>query len=123
MGDRSLFPGHDAIAQCLVGNLRRTAAGVDEGRTKDLAEELHVVSDQFRALWERRDVQGQHGGTVLLHHPEVGPISLDRERLAVDGAEGIRLAVLHAESASDAAGKLGRLRGTLGSSVARKDLP
>jgi transcriptional regulator with XRE-family HTH domain len=121
--DRALFPDHDAIAQCLVGNLRRAAAGVDEGRTKDLAEELHVVSDQFRALWDRHDVQGQHGGTVLLHHPEVGPISLDRERLAVDGAEGIRLVVLHAEPTSDAAGKLGRLRGTLDSSVARKDLP
>jgi transcriptional regulator with XRE-family HTH domain len=107
--DLALFPDHDAIAQCLVGNLRRTAAGDADGRAADLAEELHVVSDQFRVLWDRHDVQGQFGGTILLHHPEVGPISLDRQRLAIDGTEGIRLVVLHAAPGSDAAAKLARL--------------
>lgn len=108
--DRALFPDHDAIAQCLVGNLRQTAAGVEDGPAQDLAEELRAASEHFRVLWDRHDVQGQFGGSVLLHHPEVGPVRLDRERLAVDGAEDIRLVVLHAEAGSDAAAKLDRLR-------------
>jgi transcriptional regulator with XRE-family HTH domain len=119
--DRALFPDHDAIAQCLVGNLRRTAAGDDEGRPAELAEELHVVSEQFQVLWDRHEVQGQFGGTILLVHPEVGAISLDRERLAIEGAEGIRLVVLHAAPGSDAAAKLGQLRGTLVSPAALED--
>jgi transcriptional regulator with XRE-family HTH domain len=118
--DRALYPDHHGIAECLVGNLRRAAVGVDEGRVKDLAEELSVVSERFRVLWDRHDVQGQYGGTILLHHPEVGLVSLDRERLAVDGAEGIRLVILHAEPGSDAAAKLLRLRDGLVSPVAPK---
>ncbi|OIH99582.1 MULTISPECIES: helix-turn-helix domain-containing protein [unclassified Curtobacterium] len=108
--DRALFPDHDAVAQCLVGNLRQTAGG-GAGRSADLAEELRMVSDRFRQLWDRHDVQGQTGGTVLLHHPEVGPLRLERERLAVDGAADVRLVVFHAAPGSDAAAKLDRLRG------------
>lgn len=109
--DWALLPDHDAMAQCLVGNLRRITAPGDDGRPAQLAAELEEVSDRFRELWDRHDVQGQSGGTVRFLHPEVGPLVLDRERLAVEGAEGIRLVVLHAAPGSEAAAKLGRLAG------------
>ena len=109
--DWALLPDHDAMAQCLVGNLRRITVPGDDGRPAQLAAELEEVSDRFRELWDRHDVQGQSGGTVRFLHPEVGPLLLDRERLAVEGTTGIRLVVLHAAPGSEAAAKLGRLAG------------
>jgi transcriptional regulator with XRE-family HTH domain len=107
--DRALYPDHDQMAQCLVGNLRRTGEASDDRRPSDLAEELGAVSERFRVLWSRHDVQGQVGGSVRLHHPEVGPMTLERERLAIDGVDGIRLVVLHATPGSPDAAKLRRL--------------
>jgi transcriptional regulator with XRE-family HTH domain len=107
--DRALYPDRDALAVCLVGNLRQVAGTTGSRRPSGLAAELSLVSDRFRELWDRHDVQGQRSGPVRLHHPVVGPLTLDRERLAIEGTSGLSLVVFHAGADSTDATKLAEL--------------
>jgi hypothetical protein len=47
---------------------------------------------------------------VRFAHPVVGPLTLARENLAIDGPDALRLMVYHAAPGSDDLDKLGRLR-------------
>lgn len=107
--DRALYPDRDALTVCLVGNLRQAAGTTGSDRPSGLAAELALVSDRFRELWERHDVQGQRSGPVRLHHPAVGTITLDRERLAIDGTDGLSLVVFHSGTDGSDAAKLADL--------------
>jgi hypothetical protein len=44
-----------------------------------------------------------------IHHPQVGDLTLSREKLAIGGAEGQLLAVYHAQPGTSSAEKLGLL--------------
>lgn len=107
--DRALHPDHEAVTACLVGNLRQAAVSTARHAASALASELAVVSERFRTLWERHDVQGQRGGTVRFHHPLLGDLTLDRDRLAIDGTDGLSLVVLHATAGGPDAARLAEL--------------
>jgi transcriptional regulator with XRE-family HTH domain len=98
------------VAECFIANLRQTIGNdLDDPRFIELVGELSVVDPFFRELWARHEVRAQEGTPVLIQHPEVGDLRLNRERLAVGGADGLMLVVFHADAGSDSAEKLSLL--------------
>ena len=62
-----------------------------------------------RVLWARRDVADRGSGTLTLDHPQVGELRLDRDKLAVNGTDGIVLVVHQPRPDTDAADELALL--------------
>jgi len=62
---------------------------------------------------------------IRIHHPQVGDLTLSREKLAIGGTEGQLLAVYHAQPGTSSAEKLARLASLAGStaSAAREASP
>lgn len=108
--EQALHPEWEAVTECFVANLRQ-AVGNDIGdpRFIELTGELTLASPRFRQLWARHEVRGQRGTPLRLEHPQVGPMTLNRERLAIDGADGLMLIVYHPDSGSADADKLALL--------------
>ncbi|WP_426323370.1 helix-turn-helix domain-containing protein [Microbacterium sp. E-13] len=107
---QALYPDWMAATECLVGNLRRAVGkDVDDPRFVELTGQLALASPRFRDLWARNDVHVQTGSITRYHHPFVGPLQLNRERMGLDGADGMMLVVLHADAGSSDAEKLGLL--------------
>ncbi|MDG4792998.1 helix-turn-helix transcriptional regulator [Micromonospora sp. WMMD1082] len=108
--ERALHPDWDDNTECLVSSLRQAAGNdVDDPRYIELAGELSSASPQFRQLWARHEVRGQRGAPVRIDHPQVGELTLNRERLAISGAEGLMLVVYHPDAGSADADKLALL--------------
>lgn len=63
----------------------RTSIGDDvtNPRAVELVGELTLSSARFRALWARHDVQRLDGGVATVHHPTVGALRLNRDKLPV----------------------------------------
>jgi transcriptional regulator with XRE-family HTH domain len=107
---QALYPDWMAATECLVGNLRRAVGNnIHDPRFVELTGQLALASARFRELWARNDVHVQVSSITRYNHPLVGPLQLNRERMSLDGAEGMMLVVLHADSGSDDAEKLGLL--------------
>lgn len=97
----------DRTLSDLVAGVRALAG--PETRDPHLAElvgDLSARSEGFRRLWTRHDVRPCTSGATLLHHPQVGPLRLNYEKLAVTGADGQVLVIFHAAPGSDAARSL-----------------
>ncbi|WP_159618869.1 helix-turn-helix domain-containing protein [Arthrobacter zhaoguopingii] len=112
--EKSLHLNWDGTLKCYVASLRQ-AVGPDTGdrRFIDLVGELSLASPRFRDLWNRHDVGAQRGASVLFDHPEVGEITLHRERLTISGANGMTLVVYHVEADSEDADKLALLASSM----------
>jgi transcriptional regulator with XRE-family HTH domain len=104
------FPHFEEAATGLVAGFRE-AVGTDTGdpRFIELVGELSLASPLFRRLWARHDVRPRAGATVPFHHPQVGDLRLNREKLLITGTEGIMLVIYHPDPATDAAEKLALL--------------
>ena len=91
----------DTIATDVVGILR-TAAGRDpyDKRLTDLIGELSTRSEEFRVRWAAHHVNLHRTGTKRFHHPFVGELTLDFERVELTGAAGQRLTFYSAEPGS-----------------------
>ena len=63
----------------------------------------------IRQLWARHEVRGQWGTPIRLDHPQVGEMTLNRERLGINGTDGLMLVVYHPDAGSRAADKLALL--------------
>jgi transcriptional regulator with XRE-family HTH domain len=81
----------------------------DDPRVAQLVGELSLASEQFRKLWARHDVKALAGGEFVLRHPEVGELSLRREKLPLGESAGKLLVIYHAEPGSASAAALSRL--------------
>ena len=92
----------DRVARSVVAGLRAlSATDADEPRLTSLIGELSVKSVEFRRLWARHDVRPRAGsGTSRMTHPQVGPLELTWDKLAVTGAPGQQIVVYHAEPGS-----------------------
>jgi transcriptional regulator with XRE-family HTH domain len=94
----------------VVPYLRAIAgADVDDPRLIELIGELSLRSDRFRLLWARQDVQHKTTGLSLLTHPQLGPLDLHYEKLALPGTDGQMLITYHADPGSDSQERLGLL--------------
>ncbi|MBB4907379.1 hypothetical protein H4W32_006904 [Actinophytocola algeriensis] len=108
--EQALHPDWQNVTQCLVANLRQSVGkDVDDSRFVELTGELARRSPRFRELWARHDVRSQYGAPIRIHHPRVGALTLNRERLGISGAEGLMLVVYHPDAGSADADKLTRL--------------
>ena len=108
-------PGHSAAhpaaatAGLVAGFRQSVGSDVDDQGFVQLVGELSLSSDRFRRLWARHDVVSSEGAPVRLDHPQVGLLSLSREKLAITGTEGQLLVMYHAAPGSSSAEKLGLL--------------
>lgn len=108
--EQSLHLGWDDSTECLVANLRRSVGtDIDDPRFIELTGELCLASPRFRKLWARHDVKEQFGAPMTFNHPQVGEMTLNRERLTIDGTAGLHLVVFHPEAGSEAEQKLSLL--------------
>lgn len=103
-------PDWEAMTECFVANLRQAVGtDIDDPRFIELTGELSLASATFRRLWARHEIRGQRGTPIRINHPQVGELTLNRERLGIDGAEGLKLVVYHADPGSADADKLALL--------------
>ncbi|MDR7381845.1 helix-turn-helix domain-containing protein [Promicromonospora iranensis] len=108
--EQALYPGWADYTECFVANLRQAVGtDIDDPRFIDLVGELSLGSPLFRQLWARHEVRGQRGGLIRLDHPQVGEVTLNRERLEIGGSEGLMLVVFHPDAGSGDADKLALL--------------
>ncbi|MEU8407616.1 helix-turn-helix transcriptional regulator [Micromonospora sp. NPDC048842] len=105
--EQALHPDWENITECFVANLRQAVGtDIDDPRFIELTGELSLASVRFRQLWARHDVRGQRGTPIRLNHPQVGELTLNRERLGIAGADGLMLVVFHPDTGSSDAEKL-----------------
>ncbi|MCG5464457.1 helix-turn-helix transcriptional regulator [Micromonospora sp. NPDC053740] len=108
--EQALHPEWENITECFVANLRQAVGtDIDDPRFIELTGELSLASDRFRQLWARHEVRGQRGTPIRFNHPQVGELTLNRERLSIGGADGLMLVVYHADAGSGDAEKLSLL--------------
>src|SRR6201995_5873314 len=108
--EQALYPDWDrATANMVAGFRTSVGTDTDDPRFIELVGELSLASDRFRALWARHDAGVYQGAAVSLAHPQVGPLTLNREKLAINGTDGQILAIYHADAGSGNAEKLALL--------------
>lgn len=108
--ERALYPDWEHVTARLVAGFRSSVGtAVDDPRVVQLVGELSLSSERFRRLWARQDVQTREGMRERLHHPEVGDLTLNREKLAINGTDGQLLVLYHAESGTSSGDKLALL--------------
>jgi transcriptional regulator with XRE-family HTH domain len=108
--ERALHLEWEAVTECFVANLRQAVGtDVDDPRFIELTGELCLGSPRFQQLWARHEVRGQRGTPIRFDHPQVGEMTLNRERLAINGADDLMLVVYHPDAGSSDADKLALL--------------
>ncbi|GAA3051185.1 helix-turn-helix transcriptional regulator [Pseudonocardia yunnanensis] len=98
---REFYRDWDEMTAKTVAYLRSiVGAGVDDPRLAELIGELSLSSERFRMLWARQDVRLRTSGVTGLLHPQVGPLDLHYEKLALPSAPDQMLITYHAEPGS-----------------------
>lgn len=108
--ERELYPDWERDIVGLVARFRiSVGTTTDDPRCVQLVGELSLASEHFRRLWARHDVKIREGATTTIRHPEVGLLSLRREKLEIGASDGQTLVLYHAESGTESARSLGLL--------------
>jgi hypothetical protein len=108
--EQALFPDWQKAAGVLLATFRQAVgADTDDPRFIELVGELSLVSPLFRRLWARHDVRDRAGASVRFNHPQLGELSLHREKLLISGTDGILLVLYHPEPGTGDAEKLAML--------------
>lgn len=98
--------GDDALQAALVADVRLTASHCP--RDPHFAA-LLADSPAFRTLWASGVVDRHESTIKTIHHPDVGPISLDLDVMTVPGAD-LRIVVYSAPANSEDSTKLELIR-------------
>lgn len=105
-----LYADWDRATEEAVSGLRALAGSrLDDPRLTTLVAELGRSSERFASLWARQDVRAKVGGTSEWMHPEVGPMTLSFEKLAVTGTAGQLLVIYHARPGTASHDALARI--------------
>jgi transcriptional regulator with XRE-family HTH domain len=108
--EQALHPEWENVTECFIANLRQAVGNdVDDPRFIELTGELSLASPRFRRLWARHEVRRQWGTPLRMNHPQVGELTLNRERLTVAGTDSLMLVVFHPDAGSGNAEKLALL--------------
>nr|WP_179549235.1 helix-turn-helix domain-containing protein [Herbiconiux flava] len=106
-GERAFHDDWERASADSVAAFRSTIGDdVTDARAVELVGELSLASGRFRTLWARHDVQRLEGGVATVHHPVVGPLRLNREKLPVGD---VLLVVYYPDEHSDSAERLALL--------------
>jgi len=109
-GERDLLPDWEQALAGMVAAFRTSIAeDAADPRVERLVGELSLASEPFRRLWARHDVKPLAGAPMRMVHPDVGPLELRREKLAIGDSGGQLLVVYHAEPGSGSAAALALL--------------
>jgi transcriptional regulator with XRE-family HTH domain len=112
--ERALFPEWERAAAGLVAGFRQAVGtDTDDPRCIELVGELSLASPLFVQLWARHDVAVREGVRMTFEHPQVGRLTLNREKLLVGGTDGIMLVLYHPDVTSEDAEKLALLGSTV----------
>ncbi|MFE5775782.1 helix-turn-helix domain-containing protein [Brachybacterium sp. NPDC056505] len=96
--ERDLYPDWDAVTRQLIAGFRESVGtDVENQRFVELVGSLSLASPRFRELWGRHDVTRREGATITLDHPQVGALTLYREKLPITGTAGQMLVLYHPE--------------------------
>ncbi|WP_309116552.1 helix-turn-helix transcriptional regulator [Saccharothrix sp.] len=95
---RTLLDDWEDQVRCCVAYLRASVER-DPGTPAliGLVRELVLESPEFARLWKRQDVQGHPHGRRVLHHPDVGTITLRFQVMHLVGARGWRTVTYYAD--------------------------
>jgi transcriptional regulator with XRE-family HTH domain len=108
--EQALHPEWENVTECFIANLRQAVGNdIDDPRFIEITGELSLASPRFRELWARHEIRGQRGTPIRFSHPQVGDLTLNRERLSIAGTEGLMLVVYHPDAGSSDAEKLALL--------------
>lgn len=109
--EAAMFPQWERTTAGLVASFRNSVrTDADDPRVIEPVGELSLASPRFRQLWARHDVGTRRTAVAItFEHPQVGPITLDREKLLLNGTNGMMLVICHPEPGSDSAEKLSLL--------------
>lgn len=128
---REFFTQWDRMLVATVARLR-TLIGpdIDDPALAQLVGELSVRSGEFRALWGAAELPDHDDTIARMTHPQVGPVELQTERLAIPSPGGAYsgqfLMILHARGGSDSETALRRLSAIAAGTVsaeAQRTLP
>jgi transcriptional regulator with XRE-family HTH domain len=98
-----------SFAASTVADLRSAVARYpDDGDLRRLVAGLRAASPRFAGLWDAGAVGVHEADRKTVHHPDVGPITLDCDVMTVHGSD-LRIVVYSAAPGTDAAGKLALL--------------
>lgn len=97
---------HDAAATCVKILRAQAGATPHDKQLTQLVGELSTRSEDFSARWAAHDVGVHRSGTKILHHHQVGELTLGFEELTLDSAPSIVLSTYIAEPASATAERL-----------------
>ena len=107
---RELYVDWDDATEMVVSGLRELSGLCpNDARMQAFIAELYSVSARFRELWPRAEV-GYRLGIHHIRHPLVGDLYLYRHRLDAPYPGGDHVIMYRAESGSDSARALDRLR-------------
>jgi transcriptional regulator with XRE-family HTH domain len=110
------YPDWDRFAEMCVAIMRAEAGRDPHDRAmQDLVGELSTRSEQLRQHWARHDVRFHISGIKHFHHPQVGDLELNYERLEVVFDTGLTIFTYTADPgtrSADALGLLGSLAAT-----------
>jgi len=108
--ERDRYPDVGKALGGMVASFRASVGtDTDDPRVAQLVGELSLASEEFRRLWARHDVKSLAGGAFAFHHPEVGELSLRREKLPIGESGGQLLVLYYPAPGSASAGALARL--------------
>lgn len=108
---RSLRPtetvlGDEPFQASLVADVRLTVGNYPrDDQLAALVAGLRAHSPTFRALWASGVVDHGESAVKTIHHPDVGPVTLDLDVLTVPGAD-LRIVVCSAATGSEDATRL-----------------
>jgi transcriptional regulator with XRE-family HTH domain len=107
---RDFYLDWDRTARDVVATLRSAAGRNPHDRDlSDLVGELATRSEEFRQHWARHDVRFHISGVKRFHHPQVGDIELNYERLEVVFDNGLTIFTYTADPGTASAERLSLL--------------
>lgn len=108
---RELYLDWDEAAASAVGGLREFAGATpNDPRLRALTDDLSARSERFREMWCAGTNVGYQLGIRHFRHPLVGDLHLRMHRLNASYAGGDHVVMFRAESGSDSARALEKLR-------------
>ncbi len=95
-----------AFEASAVADVRSAAARYpNDTNLRRLIAALRATSSQFAGLWNARAVGTHDADRKTIHHPDIGPLTLDCDVLTVHGSD-LRIVAYTAAPGSEAADKL-----------------